>query len=214
MAVEYLDMITPQYIADMVAWGAIGARTTESQVHRQLASGLSCPVGFKNATNGDIQIAIDAIGAAMAEHSFLSVTKFGHSAIVHTKGNQDTHLILRGGKSGINYDATSIAKTEAMLEKAHLPKKIMVDFSHANSNKDHNLQMQVGEDVAKQIEKGNESIFGVMIESNLVAGNQKLKEGKAETYGQSITDACIGWEDTEKLLERLAVASRARIKRA
>lgn len=213
VAVEYLDMITPQYIADMVAWGAIGARTTESQVHRQLASGLSCPVGFKNATNGDIQIAVDAIGAAMAEHSFLSVTKFGHSAIVHTRGNQDTHIILRGGKSGTNYDAESVANTEAMLEKAHLPKKIMIDFSHANSSKDHLKQITVGENVAQQIANGNQSIFGVMIESNLVAGNQKLKEGKAETYGQSITDACIGWEDTEKLLELLAKASRARINR-
>ncbi|SUO95910.1 3-deoxy-7-phosphoheptulonate synthase AroG [Suttonella ornithocola] len=211
VAVEYLDMITPQYIADMVAWGAIGARTTESQVHRQLASGLSCPVGFKNATNGDIQIAVDAIGSARAGHSFLSVTKFGHSAIVETTGNEDAHIILRGGNKAPNYSAQDVADCEEKLRKAGLPEKIMIDFSHANSLKQHERQLLVGEDVANQIEQGNQSIFGVMVESHLVAGSQKLVNGKAEVYGQSITDACIGWEETESLLSRLAQAAQKRV---
>ncbi|MBP3194211.1 MAG: 3-deoxy-7-phosphoheptulonate synthase AroG [Cardiobacteriaceae bacterium] len=213
VAVEYLDMITPQYIADMVAWGAIGARTTESQVHRQLASGLSCPVGFKNGTNGDIQIAIDAISSARSGHSFLSVTKLGHSAIVSTNGNEDAHIILRGGKQAPNYSAADVAECEAMLAKANLPEKIMIDFSHANSRKEYQRQMLVAEDVASQIEAGNKSIFGVMIESNIVAGAQKLINGRAEVYGQSITDACIGWEDSEKVLERLHRASAVRCKK-
>ncbi|MBR1374471.1 MAG: 3-deoxy-7-phosphoheptulonate synthase AroG [Cardiobacteriaceae bacterium] len=213
VAVEYLDMITPQYIADMVAWGAIGARTTESQVHRQLASGLSCPVGFKNGTNGDIQIALDAIASARSGHSFLSVTKLGHSAIVSTNGNEDAHIILRGGKQAPNYSAADVAECEAMLAKANLPEKIMIDFSHANSRKEYQRQMLVAEDVASQIEAGNKSIFGVMIESNIVAGAQKLINGRAEVYGQSITDACIGWEDSEKVLERLHRASAFRCKK-
>lgn len=211
VAVEFLDMITPQYIADMVAWGAIGARTTESQVHRQLASGLSCPVGFKNATNGDMQIAVDAIGSARAEHAFLSVTKFGHSAIVKTKGNDDAHIILRGGSQAPNYDAASVAACEQLLEKTGLPAKIMIDFSHANSLKQYERQMLVGEDVCQQIQSGRQSIFGVMIESHLVAGSQKLINGKAEVYGQSITDACIGWADSEKILAQLAAAAKARM---
>lgn len=211
VAVEYLDMITPQYIADMVAWGAIGARTTESQVHRQLASGLSCPVGFKNATNGDTQIAVDAIGSARAVHSFLSVTKFGHSAIVETAGNEDAHIILRGGSTAPNYSEADVKACEERLQKAGLPAKIMIDCSHANSQKQHERQMLVGEEVARQMEAGNRSIFGVMIESHLVAGAQKLVNGKAPVYGQSITDACIGWEDSEKLLARLAEASKARM---
>lgn len=210
VAVEYLDMITPQYIADMVAWGAIGARTTESQVHRQLSSGLSCPVGFKNGTNGNTQIAVDAIGSANAGHSFLSVTKFGHSAIVQTSGNEDTHVILRGGKHP-NYSREDVAAVEAQLKKAGLPKKVMIDFSHANSLKQHERQLVVAEDICQQMDDGNTSIFGVMVESHLVGGTQKLVNGKAETYGQSITDACIGWEDTETLLAMLDAASKRRM---
>jgi len=200
---EYLDMITPQYIADLMSWGAIGARTTESQGHRQLASGLSCPVGFKNGTDGNVKIAIDAIGAAAGSHHFLSVTKYGHAAIVETAGNADCHIILRGGKEP-NYSAEHIADAEAQLEKAGLPKNIMVDFSHANSKKQFKLQMEVCEDVASQIENGNQSIFGVMVESHINEGNQKVVEGQPLNYAQSITDACIGWADTETLLARLA----------
>ena len=214
VAVEYLDMIIPQYIADLVSWGAIGARTTESQIHRQLASGLSCPIGFKNGTNGDVQIAIDAIGSASAAHSFLSVTKFGHSAIVTTKGNEDCHLILRGGNDGPNYSAEHVRAAEAALRKAGVCEKIMIDFSHANSSKQHERQLIAGADVAAQIAAGNHNIFGVMIESHLVAGSQKLQVGKALTYGQSITDACIGWEDSEKLLAQLAAAVEQRAARA
>ncbi len=202
---EYLDMITPQYIADLMSWGAIGARTTESQGHRQLASGLSCPVGFKNGTDGNIKIAIDAIGAAAGSHHFLSVTKYGHAAIVETAGNNDCHVILRGGKEP-NYSAAHVADTEAQLAKAGLPAKIMIDFSHANSAKQFKRQLDVGEDIATQIEAGNESIFGVMIESHINEGNQKVVEGQELQYGQSITDACIGWSDTELILDRLARA--------
>lgn len=211
VAVEFLDMITPQYIADLVAWGAIGARTTESQVHRQLASGLSCPVGFKNGTGGNTQIAVDAVGSAHAGHSFLSVTKFGHSAIVETTGNEDTHVILRGGKTGPNYDAEHIAAVEAQLEKAGFPKKVMIDCSHANANKQYERQILVAEDICAQIRAGNQSIFGLMIESHLVAGSQKLVNGKAEVYGQSITDPCIGWPETETLLETLSQAAKVRL---
>ena len=203
VAVEYLDMITPQYIADMVAWGAIGARTTESQVHRQLASGLSCPVGFKNGTNGNTQIAVDAINSARAPHSFLSVTKFGHSAIVETTGNEDTHLILRGGREP-NYSAKDVAAVETLLGRAGLAKKIMIDCSHANADKRHERQTIVADDVCRQRDDGNTSIFGLMVESHLVSGRQKLVDGKAKVYGQSITDACIGWEETELLLAKLA----------
>ena len=210
VAVEYLDMITPQYIADLVSWGAIGARTTESQVHRQLASGLSCPVGFKNGTNGNIQIAVDAIGSARSPHSFLSVTKYGHSAIVETAGNIDTHVILRGGREP-NYDAASVAECEALLEKAKLPKNIMIDCSHANANKEHERQKDVAADICAQLRAGNRSIFGVMIESHLVAGSQKMVEGQPLVYGQSITDACLGWEDSAALLDTLAQAAAARV---
>ena len=201
---EYLDMITPQYIADLMCWGAIGARTTESQVHRELASGLSCPVGFKNGTDGNIKVAIDAVSASSRSHHFLSVTKFGHSAIVETAGNTDCHVILRGGKTP-NYDASNIAEVTSTLEKAGVSKKIMVDFSHANSSKQFKRQLIVCEDICEQIQSGNQNIFGVMVESFLQEGNQKLVDGKAEVFGQSITDACIGWEDTEMLLERLAL---------
>jgi 3-deoxy-7-phosphoheptulonate synthase len=208
---EYLDMITPQYIADLTSWGAIGARTTESQVHRELASGLSCPVGFKNGTDGNIKVAIDAIGAASSSHHFLSVTKFGHSAIVQTTGNQDCHMILRGGKEP-NYSAENIAKVKLGLNKSGLSQKVMIDFSHANSNKDFKQQMSVCDDVCQQVAAGENSIFGVMVESFLKEGNQKLIDGEAEVYGQSITDGCIGWEDTELLLERLATAvAKARL---
>ncbi len=200
---EYLDMITPQYIADLMCWGAIGARTTESQVHRELASGLSCPVGFKNGTDGNIKVAIDAVGAASRPHHFLSVTKFGHSAIVETAGNNDCHVILRGGKTP-NYDAENIAEVTSTLEKSGVNKKIMVDFSHANSSKQFKRQLIVCDDICDQIQSGNQDIFGVMVESFLQEGNQKLVNGKAENFGQSITDACIGWDDTESLLEKLS----------
>ncbi|MDT3294739.1 3-deoxy-7-phosphoheptulonate synthase AroG [Shewanella sp. SP2S2-6] len=196
---EFLDMITPQYMADLMCWGAIGARTTESQVHRELASGLSCPVGFKNGTDGTIKVAIDAIGAANAPHHFLSVTKLGHSAIVSTKGNPDCHIILRGGREP-NYSAPHVAEISQQLLKAQLADNIMIDFSHANSSKQYQRQLVVAEDVAGQVATGNTAIFGVMVESHLVEGRQDLIEGQELCYGQSITDACIGWDDTERLL--------------
>ncbi|MCS6154591.1 3-deoxy-7-phosphoheptulonate synthase AroG [Shewanella baltica] len=196
---EFLDMITPQYMADLMCWGAIGARTTESQVHRELASGLSCPVGFKNGTDGTIKVAIDAIGAANAPHHFLSVTKLGHSAIVSTKGNPDCHIILRGGREP-NYSAPHVAEISQQLLKAQLADNIMIDFSHANSSKEYQRQLVVAEDVAGQVAAGNTAIFGVMVESHLVEGRQDLIEGQELCYGQSITDACIGWDDTERLL--------------
>ena len=208
---EYLDMITPQYMADLMCWGAIGARTTESQVHRELASGLSCPVGFKNGTDGTIKVAVDAIGAASAPHHFLSVTKLGHSAIVETKGNPDCHIILRGGKEP-NYSKEHVDRITQQLKDSNLNQKIMVDFSHANSNKKFENQMLVCDDVCQQMDNGNQSVFGVMVESHLVEGNQSLVDNKAKTYGQSITDACIGWQDTEVLLEKLATASKKRMK--
>jgi 3-deoxy-7-phosphoheptulonate synthase len=206
---EFLDMITPQYMADFMCWGAIGARTTESQVHRELASGLSCPVGFKNGTDGTIKIAIDAIGSASAAHHFLSVTKYGHSAIVETTGNEDCHIILRGGKT-TNFDADSVKSVTEQLKSSSLNSKIMIDFSHGNSSKKFANQMLVCQDVCQQIAGGNDDIFGVMVESHLVEGRQDLIPGEALTYGQSITDACIGWQDTEKLLAQLdqAVAQR------
>ncbi len=207
---EFLDMISPQYLAGMVSWGAIGARTTESQVHRQLVSGLSCPVGFKNATSGDIQVAIDAIHSAAESHTFLSHTKYGQTAIFVTTGNRDCHIILRGGKDLVNYNAEAVAEAGAKLEKAGLPRRIMIDVSHANSNKDHRRQPIVCRDVAAQVAAGNHDIMGVMIESNLVAGAQKLAPGCELTYGQSITDGCIDWADTQVLLDELAAAVRAR----
>ncbi len=211
---EFLDMITPQYIADLISWGAIGARTTESQVHRELASGLSCPVGFKNGTDGNIRIAVDAIKAAQSPHHFLSVTKAGHSAIVSTSGNEDCHLILRGGK-GPNYDAASVDAACKELAASGLPGKLMVDFSHANSRKQHKLQVDVARDVAGQMANGEDRIIGVMVESHLKEGRQDLKPGVELEYGKSITDACIGWEDSLTVLEVLAEAVRARrVKRA
>ena len=203
---EFLDMITPQYYADLISWGAIGARTTESQVHRELSSGLSCPVGFKNGTDGNLKIAIDAIGAASHPHHFLSVTKTGHSAIVQTAGNRDCHVILRGGKEP-NYDSSHVTAAAEACEKAGVPAKLMVDFSHANSRKDFKRQREVAADIANQLRNGEDHIMGVMVESHLVEGRQD----KPVTYGQSITDACIGWADTEGLLAELAEANRGRV---
>ncbi len=206
---EYLDLISPQYYADLVSWGAIGARTTESQTHRELASGLSCPVGFKNATDGDIQVAIDAIKSASQPHNFLSVTKQGHSAIFQTAGNEDCHIILRGGKHP-NYDMFSVDDAGSMLSRAGLASRIMIDASHANSRKIPARQIDVASDIATQIARGSNSIFGIMLESNLVEGRQDVISGQALTYGQSITDACINWDDTESLLQELATAARLR----
>ncbi|GKX41554.1 phospho-2-dehydro-3-deoxyheptonate aldolase [Pectobacterium carotovorum subsp. carotovorum] len=206
---EFLDMITPQYMADLMSWGAIGARTTESQVHRELASGLSCPVGFKNGTDGTIKVAIDAINAASAPHCFLSVTKWGHSAIVNTSGNNDCHIILRGGKTP-NYSAEHVKDVKIGLEKAGLTPQVMIDFSHANSSKQFKKQMDVCTDVCGQIAQGEKAIMGVMVESHLVEGNQNLESGEPLVYGRSVTDACIGWEDTESLLRQLASAVRER----
>ena len=206
---EYLDMITPQYIADLVSWGAIGARTTESQVHRELASGLSCPVGFKNGTDGNVKIALDAIKAASQSHHFLSVTKGGHSAIVSTAGNEDCHIILRGGKAP-NYDAASVEAACQEMGKAGLAPRVMVDASHANSSKKPENQTLVIEDVARQIAAGDTRIFGVMVESHLVAGRQDLVEGQPLVYGQSITDGCIDWDTSVATMERLAEAVRER----
>ena len=192
-----------------MSWGAIGARTTESQVHRELSSGLSCPVGFKNGTDGTIKVAIDAINAAGAPHCFLSVTKWGHSAIVNTSGNSDCHIILRGGKEP-NYSAKHVAEVKVGLAKAGLPAQIMIDFSHANSSKQFKKQMEVGADVCRQIASGEQAIMGVMIESHLVEGSQSLESGVPLAYGKSITDACIGWEDTDTILRQLADAVKAR----
>jgi 3-deoxy-7-phosphoheptulonate synthase len=207
---EFLDMISPQYIAGLASWGAIGARTTESQVHRQLVSGVSCPVGFKNATSGDVQVAIDAIQSAAHSHTFLGHTSHGQSAIFVTTGNKDCHIILRGGRKMVNYTAESVAQTAQQMELAGLAPRIMIDCSHANSNKDYKRQAIVCHDVAGQIAAGNHNIMGVMIESNLVAGAQKLVPGKPLTYGQSITDACIDWDETRTLLTELAAAVRTR----
>lgn len=206
---EFLDMITPQYYADLVAWGAIGARTTESQVHRELASGLSCPVGFKNGTDGNVRIALDAIKAAQSPHHFLSVTKAGHSAIVATRGNEDCHLILRGGREP-NYDAASVDAVCRDLAAAGVPSKVMIDCSHANSRKQYRLQMEVARDVAAQLDSGEERIIGVMVESHLKEGRQDLAQDVAPEYGKSITDACIGWEDSVTALDQLAGGVRQR----
>ncbi len=206
---EYLDLISPQYLADLISWGAIGARTTESQVHRELASGLSCPVGFKNGTDGNIKIAVDAVKAASRPHHFLSVTKGGQSAIVSTTGNEDCHLILRGGKMP-NYDAASVAATAAEIAKAGLAARVMIDASHANSRKQYENQIPVCADIGKQIANGDERIVGIMIESHLLAGRQDLEGDGPLTYGQSITDACIDWNDSVTVLEGLAEAVRQR----
>ena len=207
---EFLDMISPQYIAGLVSWGAIGARTTESQVHRELVSGISCPVGFKNATSGDVQVAIDAILSAAHSHTFLGHTKHGQSAIFVTRGNPDCHIILRGGRGTVNYTAESVAQTAERMQKAGLEPRIMIDFSHANSGKDYHRQPIVCHDVARQIAAGDRKIIGVMMESNLVAGAQKLVPGQPLVYGQSITDACIDWAETYALLKELSAAVGAR----
>ncbi len=210
---EFLDVISPQYIGDLISWGAIGARTTESQVHRELASGLSAPIGFKNGTDGNIRIATDAIQAAARGHHFLSVHKNGQVAIVQTNGNKDCHVILRGGKAP-NYDAASVAAACRELEAAKLPATLMVDCSHANSHKQHERQIEVARDIAQQVAGGSRNVFGVMVESHLVAGAQKFTPGKdqpaALEYGKSITDACLGWDDSVRVLELLSDAVKAR----
>ena len=210
---EFLDVISPQYIGDLIAWGAIGARTTESQVHRELASGLSAPIGFKNGTDGNIRIATDAIQAAARGHHFLSVHKNGQVAIVQTKGNKDCHVILRGGKAP-NYDAASVTTACQELEAAKLPATLMVDCSHANSSKQHQKQLDVARDIAAQVASGSRNVFGLMVESHLNAGAQKFTAGKDDAkaleYGKSITDACLGWDDSLVLLESLSAAVEAR----
>ncbi len=206
---EFLDVISPQYIADLISWGAIGARTTESQVHRELASGLSCPVGFKNGTDGNIKIAVDAIKAASQPHHFLSVTKGGHSAIVSTNGNEDCHIILRGGKAP-NYDAASVEAASKDVASAGLAARIMIDASHANSSKKPENQVPVCADIASQVAAGDDRIVGVMVESHLVGGRQDLVVGKELTYGQSVTDGCIDWDSSLQVLEGLAAAVRQR----
>jgi len=207
---EFLDMISPQYFSDLVSWGAIGARTTESQVHRQLASGLSCPVGFKNGTSGNVQIAIEAILSASHPHTFLGTSETGQSAILLTSGNPDCHVILRGGRQTTNYDAASVASTAEQMEKTGVKARVMIDCSHANSGKDHRKQGSVCHSVSEQITSGERRIMGVMIESNLVAGLQTLANGKSLVYGQSITDACIDWAETHSLLRELATAAQKR----
>ncbi|WP_373018851.1 3-deoxy-7-phosphoheptulonate synthase AroG [Thiomicrorhabdus sp.] len=209
-ATEFLDLISPQYIADLIAWGAIGARTTESQGHRELASGLSCPVGFKNSTDGGFQIAVDAIRAANNPHIFMSLTKAGHSAIFETTGNPDCHVILRGGNSGPNYDEAHVSEAVKMLKAAGVEDKLMVDCSHANSSKQHERQLVVAESIAEQLSKGSYSIMGAMIESHIIEGRQDVNPGQPLTYGQSITDACIGWEDSERILDILAQGVQTR----
>jgi 3-deoxy-7-phosphoheptulonate synthase len=210
---EFLDVISPQYLGDLISWGAIGARTTESQVHRELASGLSAPIGFKNGTDGNIKIATDAIHAAAGAHHFLSVHKNGRVAVVQTKGNKDCHVILRGGKEP-NYDAASVAQACAELSKSKLPPSLMVDCSHANSSKKHEKQLEVARDIAAQVARGSSQVFGVMVESHLNAGAQKFTPGSDKidqlTYGQSITDACLGWDDSLTCLEILSQAVLAR----
>ena len=211
-AVEFLDVISPQYIGDLVSWGAIGARTTESQVHRELASGLSAAVGFKNGTDGNVRIAVDALLAARQSHHFLSVHKSGQVAIVETRGNEDCHIILRGGREP-NYDAKSVQAACAELARAGLPERLMIDCSHANAAKQHRRQIEVGDELARQLAAGERRIVGAMVESHLVEGRQDLASGKPLVFGQSITDACLGWDDSIGLLERLAEGVRARRER-
>ncbi|WP_118185655.1 3-deoxy-7-phosphoheptulonate synthase [Paraburkholderia phosphatilytica] len=210
IATEFLDLLSPQYIADLISWGAIGARTTESQSHRQLASGLSCPIGFKNGTDGGVQVAADAIVAARASHAFMGMTKMGMAAIFETRGNDDAHVILRGGKKGPNYDAASVEATCATLKTLGLREQVMVDCSHANSNKSHLRQIEVAEDLGRQLAGGEQRIMGVMIESHLEEGRQDQKPGVPLKHGVSITDACLAWGQTEPVLRGLAEAVRAR----
>ncbi|HKQ27690.1 MAG TPA: 3-deoxy-7-phosphoheptulonate synthase [Burkholderiales bacterium] len=208
---EFLDVISPQYIGDVVSWGAIGARTTESQVHRELASGLSAAVGFKNGTDGNVRIAVDALLAARQKHHFLSVHKSGQVAIVETRGNEDCHIILRGGKAP-NYDAASVAAACEELSKAKLPERLMIDCSHANASKDYRRQIDVARDIAAQLARGERRIVGVMVESHLHDGRQDLRAGEPLRFGQSITDACLGWEDSVELLQGLADGVKRRRK--
>src|SRR5512134_5171 len=210
---EFLDVISPQYIGDLVSWGAIGARTTESQVHRELAWGLSAPVGFKNGTDGNVRIAVDAMLAAQQKHHFLSVHKSGQVAIVETRGNEDCHIILRGGREP-NYDAASVQKACAELVKAKLPERVMIDCSHANAAKQHKRQIEVARDIAGQMARGERRIIGVMVESHLVEGRQEALPGEPLRFGQSITDACLGWKDSLEVLETLASAVKERRKHA
>ncbi|MFC4124559.1 3-deoxy-7-phosphoheptulonate synthase [Nocardia rhizosphaerae] len=212
VACEFLDPITPQYIADLVSYGAIGARTAASQVHRQLSSALSMPVGIKNGTDGDVQVAVDGVRAAAASHVFPGTDLDGRSALIRTTGNPDCHVILRGGSNGTNYDAASVAEAKLRLEKSSLPQRVVVDASHGNSNKDHRRQVDVVTDIAERLAAGEEGVVGVMLESFLVAGRQDLTLGKADelTYGQSITDACIDWDVTAAQLDRLAAAVETR----
>ncbi|MEU0493210.1 3-deoxy-7-phosphoheptulonate synthase [Nocardiopsis sp. NPDC006139] len=211
---EFLDPITPQYIADAVSWGAIGARTTESQVHRQLSSGLSTPVGFKNGTDGDVQVAVDAVGAAAASHTFFGVDPTGAGSVVVTEGNPDCHVILRGGRTGPNHDAASVDAALDVIARAGLPRRLMIDASHANSGKDHERQPGVAAEIAAQVAEGQHGIIGVMLESFLVPGAQKLGDPADLVYGQSITDKCMGWDTTTEVLTTLAEAVRARRKTA
>jgi 3-deoxy-7-phosphoheptulonate synthase len=206
VALEFLDTISPQFTADLVSWGAIGARTTESQLHRELTSGLSMPVGFKNGTGGDMKIAVDAAVAASCPHNFLGLNEHGLASIVMTKGNSDCHAILRGGTDGPNYEEKFIQQAVGLLEKAKQPTKVMIDCSHGNSRKLHANQIKVSKYLANLISNGNKNILGLMIESNLLEGNQKLEDPAKLVYGKSITDACIGWADTEKVLRELASA--------
>jgi 3-deoxy-7-phosphoheptulonate synthase len=211
--VEFLDILTPQYMADLVSWGAIGARTTESQLHREMASGLSCPVGFKNGTDGSVKVAVDAVQAARSPHRFLSLTNDGQVAIFETNGNPDSHIILRGGSLGTNYDAGAVDAACAALGKAGLQPQVMIDFSHANSSKQHKRQIVVGHDVGSQIAGGDHRIVGVMVESHIVEGRQEIGPRDKMTYGQSVTDACIHWDDTAELLRNLAASVAQRRER-
>ena len=211
--VEYLDLLTPQYLSDLVSWGAIGARTTESQLHREMASGLSCPVGFKNGTDGSVKVAVDAVMSAQAPHQFLSLTKDGEVSIFQTTGNPDSHIILRGGSLGTNYDTASVDAACGALAQGGLPPQLMIDCSHANSSKQHSRQMLVARDIGSQMASGDSRIIGTMVESHLVEGRQDIAPRDQLTYGQSITDACLGWEDSETLLRELAAASAQRRKK-
>ena len=211
--VEYLDILTPQYVADLVSWGAIGARTTESQLHREMASGLSCPVGFKNGTDGSVKVAVDAVLSARSPHRFLSLTQHGQVSIFETAGNEDCHIILRGGSSGTNYDTRSVDAACAALTRAGLPEQVMIDCSHANSSKQHQRQLVVAQDVGHQVAGGDARIVGVMVESHLVEGRQEIGPRERMTYGQSVTDACIHWDDTVTLLRGLAGAVQQRRQR-
>jgi 3-deoxy-7-phosphoheptulonate synthase len=211
--VEYLDILTPQYVADLVSWGAIGARTTESQLHREMTSGLSCPVGFKNGTDGSVKVAVDAVLAARSPHRFLSLTQTGEVSIFETAGNEDCHIILRGGSSGTNYDSKSVDAACAALTRANLPEQVMIDCSHANCSKQHQRQLAVAQDIGHQVAGGDSRIIGAMVESHLVEGRQEIGPRDKMVYGQSVTDPCLHWDDTATLLRGLADAVKQRRRR-